>query len=448
MATIYKRKQDAGKKRSAWFIGYTDRNGKRKTCKGFTDKGETTKLASKLEHEESLRAKGLIDPEQEKLLLRKQVSIEEALLGFIKRQSRNSEKHAKLILSRIRRTVGEAGVGTVGELNLEAIESAIGQMIDDDDSGPRTYNHYAQAVNSFCNYLVATKFLTANPLLGLKRMNTEVDVRHRRRALTATEFSSLISSARNSGIKIQGYSPEQRARVYLVAYYTGLRRKELSTLTPQGFDLQGEQPTLTVQAACSKHRKEDTLPIHPDLLRLLLAWLPEYADGKEIFPKLDRKKTWLMVKRDLERVGIPYKTEKGFADFHAAGRHTHITELLRNGSTLPQARELARHSDVRMTMRYTHIGLEDQAKAIRNLPSVQATVKTSEQPDETPSKASWECSGSASSGVGRQNLTNDVKTATPGKSLQPVVESAVSNDFQGLSPVVKSGGGGNRTRVP
>ena len=33
-----------------------------------------------------------------------------------------------------------------------------------------------------------------------------------------------------------------------------------------------------------------------------------------------------MVKKDLERVGIPYKTEEGVADFHAAGRHTHITE--------------------------------------------------------------------------------------------------------------------------
>jgi site-specific recombinase XerD len=71
-----------------------------------------------------------------------------------------------------------------------------------------------------------------------------------------------------------------------------------------------------------------------------------------------------MVKKDLERVGIAYETEEGIADFHAAGRHTHITELLRNGASLPEAKELARHSDVSMTMRYTHIGLNDQAKAV------------------------------------------------------------------------------------
>jgi site-specific recombinase XerD len=71
-----------------------------------------------------------------------------------------------------------------------------------------------------------------------------------------------------------------------------------------------------------------------------------------------------MVRTDLERIGIAYKTDDGIADFHAAGLHTHITELLRNGATVPEARDLARNSDVRMTMKYTHITLEDQARAI------------------------------------------------------------------------------------
>ena len=71
-----------------------------------------------------------------------------------------------------------------------------------------------------------------------------------------------------------------------------------------------------------------------------------------------------MVKKDLERTGIPYRTEEGTADFHVVGRHTYITELLRNGASLVEARELARHSDIRMTMPYTHIGLDDQALSL------------------------------------------------------------------------------------
>lgn len=94
-----------------------------------------------------------------------------------------------------------------------------------------------------------------------------------------------------------------------------------------------------------------------------------------------------MVKKDLERVGIPYLTKEGVADFHAAGRHTYITELIRNGVSLPEAQKLARHSDIKMTMRYTHIGIEDQTKAIAKLPNVcQHIVSTpgdSCSPDES-----------------------------------------------------------------
>ena len=74
-------------------------------------------------------------------------------------------------------------------------------------------------------------------------------------------------------------------------------------------------------------------------------------------------------KLDLERVGIPYRNDEGFADFHASGRHTHITELVRNGATLPEAQALARHSCISMTMKYVHIGIEDQAKALQAIPA-------------------------------------------------------------------------------
>lgn len=101
---------------------------------------------------------------------------------------------------------------------------------------------------------------------------------------------------------------------------------------------------------------------------MLRVWLTDYQPGCVLFPKLGRRRTWLMVKKDLERVGIDYVTSEGIADFHAAGRHTHITELLRNGASLPEAKGLARHSDIKMTMRYAHTGIADQAKALQQLP--------------------------------------------------------------------------------
>jgi site-specific recombinase XerD len=75
-----------------------------------------------------------------------------------------------------------------------------------------------------------------------------------------------------------------------------------------------------------------------------------------LFARIERKKTWLMVKKDLERVGIAYDTPEGIADFHAAGRHSHITGLIRSGASIMEAKELARHADIRQTAKYTHIG--------------------------------------------------------------------------------------------
>ena len=260
---------------------------------------------------------------------------------------------------------------TIQDIELESVEEVLGEMLESDEIGYRTYNHYAQAMNSFCNWMVPNR-MPGNPLLGMARLNAQEDVRHQRRALLPKEFEKLIKSARSSGVSIQCFDGEQRARIYILSYMTGLRRKEIASLTPRSFDLNGTPATVTVQAACSKHRKKDILPLHEDLVSLLRVWLTGVGPGEPLFPKLAKRRTWLMVKKDLERVGIPYRDDQDrVADFHAAGRHTHITELLRNGASVAEAKELARHSDVRMTMKYTHIGIDDQAKAVAKLPAAK-----------------------------------------------------------------------------
>jgi integrase len=99
----------------------------------------------------------------------------------------------------------------------------------------------------------------------MQRLNQEVDVRWKRRALTAEEVGRLIDSARSSGVRVQGYEREIRARIYILLYMTGLRKKKLASLSPRSFDLDSDPPTLTVEAACSKHRHKDVLPLHPPI---------------------------------------------------------------------------------------------------------------------------------------------------------------------------------------
>jgi integrase len=366
MASIYKRSK---RKNSIYSIQYYDHEGKRRTVKGFTDRGLSEQLAGKLEAEARLRLTGLVDVEQERLAKHKGANLECSLDVFAASLDNNTAKHVELTMLRIRRIVIGCGFKKLGDLAREPVENFLRQLCRDEGIGNRTFNHYAQAIDSFCNWCVATQRLLRNPLVGIERRNTEVDVRHPRRALAPDEISRLIVATRGCGKKAQNLSPETRARAYLFAYLTGLRKKEMASLTQGSFRLDDAPPTVTVSAACSKHRRRDVLPLHPKLVGMLQDWLRDLRPDEPLFPLLERKMLSEMIQKDLKRAGIPYRTAEGFADFHAAGRHTYITQLLRSGASLPEAKELARHTDVKMTMRYTHIGIQDQAKAVAKLPA-------------------------------------------------------------------------------
>lgn len=374
MASIFKLSRDKGKKNRPYYIQYFDHDGRRVTAKGFTDKGLTEQLAAKLENEAMLRKRGMIDPAQERLLAVKQSTIEGHLEAFDRSLANNTAKHRRLTMTRVRRVVEGCGFRTLAELDGEKVVGWLNAARDAEDLGARTYNHYLQAADAFGRWLAATKRLPANPLVGMERLNAETDVRHRRRALSIEEVSRLVESARSNGETIQGYDGETRARAYLVSFFTGLRRQEIGSLTPRSFRLDEAQPTVTVEAACSKHRRRDVLPLHPELAAMVRGWVRGLAPDEPLFPRIERKKTWLMVKKDLERAGIPYETHEGIADFHAAGRHSHITGLVRSGASIMEAKELARHADIRQTAKYTHIGMEDRAEALGNLPSPLASA--------------------------------------------------------------------------
>ncbi len=368
MATIYKRSK---KKGECYWIQYLDHKNNRLTVKGFTDKGLSEELAAKLETEARLRRTGMVDASLDRVIEQRAIPIAEQLSEFEGSLADNSPQYVKLTMGQVRRIVEGCSFNALADIDAEAVQKYLRARREEEHTGHRTYNQYLQAFGTFCSWCVVTGRLVANPMIGIERLNQAVDVRHPRRALSAEEVARLIDSARSSGISIQRFNGEQRARIYLMAYLTGLRRKELGSLTPRSFALDASPATVTVAATASKHRQEDVLPLHPELVPMLREWLKGLQPGEKLFPRLGQRKTHVMVRKDLARVGIPYETEEGIADFHASGRHTYITELLRNGVSLPEAKELARHSDIKTTMRYAHIGIHDQAKAIAALRLVQ-----------------------------------------------------------------------------
>ena len=144
----------------------------------------------------------------------------------------------------------------------------------------------------------------------MARLNTEVDVRHPRRALHAGRVCQAGQFRENSDEDIQCYGGEERARIYMLSYMTGLRRKEIAQ--PDPAELQARR------GPADRDGRGGVFQAPPTRRAAAASGAGSRAcesgsqglDGDEpLFPKLEKRRTWLMVKKDLERVGIPYENE-------------------------------------------------------------------------------------------------------------------------------------------
>jgi integrase len=254
-----------------------------------------------------------------------------------------------------------------------------------------TCNDTLRAIKQFSRWLWRDGRAREDVLVHLTGYNVALDRRHDRRALTDEELARLIAAA-ESGPAVIGMPGPDRAMLYRVAVGTGFRANELRSLTPESFDVDADPPTVTVQAAYSKHRRKDVQPIRRDLADLLGPWLAAKQSGRSVFSGMPDK-TAKMMRKDLAEVKtkwveevkspearklrldsdfLEYRDSAGrVADFHAL-RHTYVSRLVRSGANVKVAQELARHSTPILTLgRYAHVGVLDQTKALDALPSIE-----------------------------------------------------------------------------
>ncbi len=222
------------------------------------------------------------------------------------------------------------------------------------DRSPKTKNTYVITAKSFCKWLVQHGRLASSPLVvvGLvEQRGREVRIR---RALTDLEIVRLL--------EVSG----KYRLAYLMALTTGLRRGELSALRWGDIHLEALRPFVAVRASISKNHKMSTLFLRSDVVKAIQAARPEDAKPEDkVFLVPGRKRFYT----HLRLAEIPKKDSQGrIVDFHAL-RHTFITALSRAGIQPRVAMELARHSQIDLTMRvYTDAGLIGTADAVAALP--------------------------------------------------------------------------------
>ena len=423
MASVFKRKSE--KKWTAQWKGIDGRFAERST--GTTDKKLAHWLADKWEAEAIARREGKVDVRAETLAAQEARPLAEHVADFAAYLEGKGTEDITIDKARqkIERIIAHSKAERIADLAPSSVLAVIQHLrtpgaVTADGLGAKTLTGYVRAIKGFSRWLVRDKRAGADALLSLRGFNDATDRRRERRALSADELARLIDAAEKSptvtfakrernrkGELVTGSTTlnvPQRAWAYRIASGTGFRLAEVSSLTPESFDMDADTPTVTVGACYSKHRRRDVQPIRNDLADLLRPWLAHKPAGEPVCPMpLDRaaavlradlataRAAWVAEARtpeernDRERSDTLRHTDSAghVVDFHSL-RHGYISNIVASGASVKVAQELARHSTPELTIgRYAHTRLHDLSAALNALPGTERTTTTQERAKAT-----------------------------------------------------------------
>ena len=384
----YKDKSGRKKKCNHYYLTFTDNRGSRRRLPAYSNKRASEKLSEKIE--ELLSSGGILSPELQRWIENLSPKMRDKLvkLGLIdsQRVSANLGKsldehltdfqnslentgrkpqYARQVASKIRLVFDKCGFRTWSDIDANRILDCLASLRDENGTGERSFNYYLKTIKQFCRWLIKERRAIApSPLEHLSCIK-QTEKRRQRRALTLDEIQKLlaVTEIEPKRYSMTGY---ERVLVYRLALESGLRANEIRTLTVSSFDFEGR--TVTAQAGYTKNKRTATLPLKSQTAETLKSYLSGKLPSIKAFSIPDKPSN--MIKKDLAAAKIPYKTDKGQADFHSL-RHSFITGLARAGVHPSVVQTLARHSTITLTMDvYTHTLREAEVDAIKKLPDL------------------------------------------------------------------------------
>jgi len=274
------------------------------------------------------------------------------------RAKRRTPYHITKTLRRVKWLSKTGGIERLSQLNEPNISKALAVLANRRVS-PKTLNDYRAAVNTVCMWAVrVAKLLDRNPVEAVPRQETNGDIRKVRRALTPDEAERLLAVSKN------------RSLWYEVAMFTGLRVSEQKALRWQDLELEGDRPVIHLRATATKSRRADSVPLRPSLAAKLTVTKPRFARPTDrVFKAAPKGATF---RRDCRRAGIDYSPDDRGRTVDRHSLRTTFISWLSAADVHPRtAQELARHTDLRLTMKnYTDPRALDTFNAVNRLPEL------------------------------------------------------------------------------
>jgi site-specific recombinase XerC len=275
-----------GKKRNrksrTWHIRYYTPDGERHRVKGYRDKKATENLAAELERRGIRLDAGLVDPADEHA----KRPLAEHLADYVRYLAAKSNvpRYVFTVQYRLTSILDACRFVRTADIQPSAVIEFLGTLRREGKS-IKTANDYLAAAKGFTRWLWRDKRTVVDTLAGLSGLPaSESDLRHARRDFATEELARLLDAARQSPRTIYLLSGIDRHFLYLVAMSTGFRVSELASMTPESFHLGSDAPTATVQAACTKNRKEAVQPLPLDVANALRDYVASKPAGVALWP--------------------------------------------------------------------------------------------------------------------------------------------------------------------
>ena len=469
MASVFRRK---GEKR--WTIAYFDHKGdRREKASGTTDKRLAERLASAMSDHELERERGLVDPAVEQMAAERARPLAAHFdeYGAHLESLQRGARHVDSTLRYLNKVADALAWRTLASLDANALTVHLSEQAALLGTSARTFNAAVTAWRAFGRWCVRSNRLAANPLASVGTRNLDGDRRRVRRDITTDELARIIDAAeRSPSVKVSKLARNakgdvrpvavrmdypDRAWAYRIAAGTGFRAGEVASLTRESFDLDGDTPSVIVEAGYSKRKRRDVQPIRPDLADRLRPWLASKAAGERVCP-LPEGKAGLLLRADMEAARAAWIAEARtpgeraereasdylrhtdgagrVVDFHGLRVH-YVSRVVEAGANVKEAMELARHSDPKLTLRtYAKVSIHNLARVLDGMAN----------PDNGPEREAQEMRA-----TGTDNHTATCINATPQKGPQSergsAPEGAAARDEAGTTHTCV--GGGKRLRI-
>ena len=224
---------------------------------------------------------------------------------------------------------------------------------------PATVNRRMACLRHLFSKAVEWKLLDSHPCQGVKQFK---ESNRRMRFLTAEECKTLLDACPSTSQTLR--------QVLELALHTAMRKSEVLRLKWEHVNLRQEYLEILDQ----KNGEYSTIPLDERALEILRS-IPRRFDSPYVFTGKIKGQPYRDLKRPFEEA-VKNSTLEGVT-FHTL-RHTSASHMVMSGVPLATVKEILRHKDYAMTLRYAHLSSE-HTKAAMNALGASLTVKSKDK---------------------------------------------------------------------